>query len=215
MTLTRNGDVFVFDLGDGENRIDPEMLDRLEQVLTEVVAEDPPRALVTTSSGRHYSNGFDLDYARSLSAEGLEAFAARFERFLAAFLTAPVITVAAVGGHCYAAGALFALAHDYRIMRRDRGWFCLPSVDVGIPFTRAMTELIGSKMAPPIAHHLVVSADRIGGDECERRGVVDAAVDAERVLGDAVLLAGRLAGKDPATLGTIKERMYGRVTAHV
>lgn len=215
MELTRNGNVSVLDLGDGENRIDPAMLDRLERALAEVVALPTPRALVTTATGRHYSNGFDLDYARSLEPEDLAAFAGRFERFLAAFLTAPVITVAAIGGHCYAAGALLALAHDYRIMRVDRGWFCLPSVDVGIPFTRAMTELIGSKMAPPIAHHLVVSADRIGGDQCALRGVVDAAVDAERVFPDSVALAQRLAGKDPATLGTIKERMYGRVTAHV
>ena len=25
-------------------------------------------------------------------------------------------------------GAFLALAHDYRIMRNDRGWFCLPEI---------------------------------------------------------------------------------------
>jgi hypothetical protein len=32
-------------------------------------------------------------------------------------LTFPMITVAALNGHVFAAGAMFALAHDYRVMR--------------------------------------------------------------------------------------------------
>jgi Delta3-Delta2-enoyl-CoA isomerase len=125
------------------------------------------------------------------------------------------VTVAAIPGHCYAAGALLALAHDYRVMRQDRGWFCLPSVDVGIPFTRAMTELITAKIPAPTAHHLVVSGDRMGGAACEGYGVVNDAVDGEQVLERAVKLASRLADKDPATLGAIKQRMYAVVTDHI
>ena len=33
-----------------------------------------------------------------------------------------------VSGHAYAAGGILALAHDYIIMREERGWFCLPEV---------------------------------------------------------------------------------------
>ncbi len=47
-------------------------------------------------------------------------------------------------GHVYAAGAMMALTHDYRIMRNDRGWFCLPEVHLKIPFTVGMMSLLKS-----------------------------------------------------------------------
>ena len=52
---------------------------------------------------------------------------------LARTLALPVITVAALQGHTVAAGATFALAHDLRVMRADRGSWRLPEADIGDP----------------------------------------------------------------------------------
>jgi enoyl-CoA hydratase/carnithine racemase len=215
MELRREGSVFIVDLGSGENRVDPGFVSDLDGVITEVAAASGPRALVTTGTGKFYSNGFDLDLVGEMDGEALAAFAGGFEEVLGRLLTAPFVTVAAIQGHCFAAGALLALCHDYRVMRQDRGWFCLPSVDVGIPFTRAMTELITAKIPPPTAHHLVISADRMGGSAAEGYGVVNDAVDGAQVMSRALAFAERLAGKDPETLGTIKHRMYATVTDHI
>jgi len=123
--------------------------------------------------------------------------------------------VAAINGHCYAAGGLLALCHDFRVMRADRGFFCLPSVDVGIPFTRGMTELVARKVPPPVSHTLVVSGFRYGGEEAARLGIVTTAVPAEAVRSEAIALAARLAGKDPETLATIKRRFYAPALEHL
>ena len=47
-------------------------------------------------------------------------------------------TVAAVQGHAFGAGAMLATSHDFRVMRADRGFYCLPEVQLNMPFTVGM-----------------------------------------------------------------------------
>ena len=46
-----------------------------------------------------------------------------------------------------AGGCGLATAHDFRVMRADRGFWCLPEADIGIPFTRGMSALIQARLA--------------------------------------------------------------------
>ena len=79
---------------------------------------------------------------------------------LARVLTLPLVTVAACQGHVFAAGAMLALAQDARVLRVDRGWFCLPEVDIAIPFTPGMAALIQSRLSPQIAHTAMTTGRR-------------------------------------------------------
>ena len=63
----------------------------------------------------------------------------------------PCITIAAINGHAFAAGAMVALAHDFRVMRNDRGFFCLPEVDIGMTFTDSMESVIKSRLSKATA----------------------------------------------------------------
>jgi len=192
----------------GENRIGSEAVDQWNGLLDSVVATPDASALVVTGEDRYWSTGLDLDEVGQLSGNETMAFMRKVDLLLGRLLTAPFITVAALNGHTYAAGALLALAHDYRVMRQDKGFFCLPSVDVGIPFSPGMSALISSKLGQPISHDLVVSGRRIGGLEAAAQGVVTRAVPAEQVQDVATEYAHAFSGKDPDVLGTVKRRMY-------
>ena len=50
--------------------------------------------------------------------------------------------IALLTGHVYAAGAFFALVQDFRVMRTERGWFCLPEVNIKRRFTVGMYEIL-------------------------------------------------------------------------
>src|SRR5665213_3275562 len=64
-TLQRTDDVFVLDLGDGENRFSRDWMTSVYEALDEVDAAEGPRALLTVASGKIWSNGLDLDWLTS------------------------------------------------------------------------------------------------------------------------------------------------------
>ena len=37
---------------------------------------------------------------------------------------------------------MLALAHDFHVMRSDRGFFCLPEIDLRLPLHPGMTETL-------------------------------------------------------------------------
>jgi enoyl-CoA hydratase/carnithine racemase len=209
-TLDRHGDVYVLDLGDTENRFHPDWIASVNAALDEVEKAEGPRALVTAATGKFFSNGLDLDWLFA-HAEQHEDYVISVHDLLARVLALPVVTVAALQGHTFAAGAMLSLAHDFRVMRADRGFWCLPEADIGIPFTRGMSALIQARLSPQTAHEAMTTARRYGGEDAVSAAVVDRAVDEESVRTTAVELARSLAGKAGPTLGTIKARMYAPV----
>jgi enoyl-CoA hydratase/carnithine racemase len=209
VTVTRDGDVAVVHLTRGENRFHPELLDGVEQALDEIEQTDGPLGVVITGAGKFFSNGLDLDYLGSASPDDAQAALRRAYRLLARLLGFPAYTVAAIGGHAFAAGAMLSLACDERVMRRDRGFFCLPEVDLGLPFGAGMQALITSRLTPTVAHEAMVTGRRYGGEEAAALAIVDAAVAEEEVLAESVRRAQQQAGKPRSTMGTIKRSLYG------
>ena len=209
-TLDRRDDVFVLDLGDDENRLHPDLIAGVNTMLDEVEKAPAPAALVTTATGKHYSLGLDLDWLGA-HMEQRTAYVTSVQDLLARLLALPMVTVAAIPGHCFAGGAMLSLAHDLRVMRADRGFWCLPEADIGLPFTPGMSALIQSRLTPQNAHEAMVTARRYGGAEAADRRIVDHAVPAEEVLPTAIALARAQTGKAGAGLGTIKARLYPTV----
>jgi enoyl-CoA hydratase/carnithine racemase len=207
-TLTRTGDVFVLDIGDTENRFHPDWLAAFGTALDEVEKAEGPKALVTSATGKFWSNGLDLDWLGQ-HGDQFQSYAASVQSLLARVLELPVPTVAALQGHVFAAGAMLSLCHDFRVMRADRGFFCLPEVDIHIPFTPGMSALIQSRLTPQVAHEAMTTGRRYGGVDAAAAGIVDATAADGAVLDAAVERAAALAGKASPTLGTIKARMYG------
>lgn len=211
-TLTRTDDVFMLNLGDTENRFHPDWLAEVDGHLAEVEAAPGPRALVTTGTGKFFSNGLDLDWLGQHSDQFLP-YVVSVHHLFARVLALPVPCVAAVQGHAFAGGGMLSLAHDFRVMRADRGFFCLPEVDINIPFSRGMSGLIQGRLNKKTAHEAMTTGKRYGGEDALSAGIVDAIANEDDVVAAAVEMATPLAAKAGATLGTIKERMYADALA--
>ncbi|MGY2123674.1 enoyl-CoA hydratase/isomerase family protein [Nocardia gipuzkoensis] len=202
--------IAVLTLGDDENRFSPDWLDTVDAHLDAI--ERDAQGLITIGSGKFYSNGLDLDWLMANGARA-EWYVSRVQELFARILTFPLPTIAAVNGHTFGAGAMLATAHDYRVMREDRGYYCFPEVDIDIPFTPGMAALIQAKLSSQAAVTAMTTGHRFSGPDALAAGLVDATASEDELLTTAVDRLTPIVGKNPATLAAIKTTMYGTVTA--
>lgn len=211
VTHTRDGDIHVLDLGDGDNRFNRESLDALDNALDEIEQSEPPAALVTTASGKIWSNGLDLDFMGTLDEP--IAFVGEVQKIMARLLALPMPTVAAIQGHAFAGGAMLALAHDVRIMRRDRGYFCLPEIDLGMPFGAGFSALIAAKVSQPGLQRLAVLGERMPAETAHSLGIVDHTAVLQDVSPRSLDIARELSAKAKPILSTIRADYYSNAIA--
>ena len=212
-TLEYRDSIAVLTLGDDENRFSPDWLEAVNAHLDEV--ERNGRALITTGLGKFYSNGLDLEWLMA-NGDRTQWYVGQVQELFSRVLTFPLPTVAAVNGHAFGAGSMLAIAHDYRIMRDDRGYFCFPEVDIQIPFTVGMAALIQAKLLPQTAVTAMTTGHRYGGAEALSVALVDGVAGESEIVNDAAARLEPILGKDAGTLRAIKSTMYaGVVTALV
>lgn len=205
--------VLVVHLGEGGNLVDEGLLDGLDAALAQVADDEAILGLVTVGDGKAYSQGYDLDHFATLDGPELQAFVDRSVVLLARFLTCPVPTVAALNGHAFGWGAMFALAHDQRVQRADRGWLCLPEVDLGLRFHPLQLALIQSKLSPATASESILAGRRWDGEAALAAGLVDAVAAEDALLRAAVDLALSRSGKGRAIVTALKQDLHAATLA--
>ncbi len=210
--LDREGDVFVLDLGDGPNMFDEGFVTDIEAALDEVEAAGPA-GLVTTGTGKYFSNGFDLEFLVGLQEADRAQFVDRTRRLLSRVLTLGVPTAAAVNGHAFGVAAMFVLAHDLSVMRDDRGWWCLPEVDLGLRFHPFMVALLADHLRAAVVNEAMTTGRRYTGPEAVAAGIIGEVAAATALRATAIERVATRVGKDPAMLKTIKQDLYSGITA--
>jgi enoyl-CoA hydratase/carnithine racemase len=205
--------VHVLHLGDGPNTIDEDLLTGVEAALDAIDGDDAAVGLVTVGDGKAYSQGYDLEAFGRFEGLALQAFIDRSVRVLARLVAAPVPTVAALNGHAFGYGAMFALAHDLRVQREDRGWLCLPEVDLGLQFHALQLALIQAKLTPTALAESILGGRRWDGPAALAAAVVDATAPEADLVREAVALAKGRGGKGRTILAALKRDLYAEVLA--
>ncbi len=210
--LSREGDVFILRFDVPENRFRPDGLAAWHEALDEVEAASSPAALVTTGTGKFYSNGLDLEWLLTQTDEAVRAsYVPKVLAVMARVLTFPTITVAAINGHAFGAGAQLTLAHDYRVMRTERGYWCMPEIDIKVPLHPGMTAIIQARLPHQTAHDLILTGTRYSAETALPKRIIDHAVPESEVLSKSVEIAAGLAAKADPAMRALKQGMYPRV----
>jgi len=211
---TTDDKIAILSMNSGENRFNPGFLTEFLAVLDEIEQNTDANALVVKSNHEKiFSNGIDLDWLLptiQTDVAASKSFLHQLNELFKRMLLYPMITIAAITGHAFAGGAMLCCAFDFRFMRADRGFLCLPEVDLKMPFLPGMTALIKKAVPMYMCEEMQLTAKRLTAQECEKHHIIRKACSLDEIMDEAVSFAKGL-NKDRKIVAKLKEVLHADI----
>jgi len=207
MELTKEGAIYVLTLinGANANTITEDVVCEYNDVLDELEASTENTALILTSDDpKFWCNGVNLDWIVKQPHDYFPKFVQLLDELFLRFALLSMPAVGCLTGHTYAGGSVLATTLDFRIMRKDKGFFCFPEVDIKIPFSPIMYEILRLLTDHYALNELLLTGRRVSGTEALEMKIVSAVYPQETLFKKAMELATSLAKKDRKTYTNIK-----------
>jgi enoyl-CoA hydratase len=201
--LEREGHVATIRLNrpDKHNAINSAMSRELIETLDAIEADDDIRVIVLTGAGdKAFCAGADMAEAVQVQTDGRDGkdFAAQAAIRLAR-VKKPVI--AAVNGHTYGGGAVFAIACDIRVASNNaRFRFVGASYGLSVGASQ-LPRLVGA----PMAKELIFTARTVDADEALRIGLVNHVIEPAELSHFVIEMANQIAQNSTAAVRASKE----------
>lgn len=188
----------TLDRPDKHNALTLDVYADLRDLLAEIEHRDDVSVLVITGSGKGFCSGGDVDeIIGDLLEHGDNRKVVEFTRMTGAVVQrlreVPLPVIAAVNGTAAGAGAVIALASDFRVLSASASFRFLFSkvglagADMGCAYL--LPRLVGLGRATEI----LMLGDKVTAEEAERIGLANRVVDDADLMAEAHALARRLA----------------------
>jgi enoyl-CoA hydratase/carnithine racemase len=201
---------------DNRNSMTPELLDAFSAASAAARADASLRCLVVTGTGTSFSAG--ADFKSTIQRDGdarapHERSYAMYEPFLS-LLDIAVPVIGALNGHAVGGGFGLALVCDLRIGARDAKYGA-NFAKLGLAPGMAISYLLPRVIGLPRANELLLTGRLVDGVEAERLGILNRAVDAADVLGEAMAIAQQIAANAPLAVRATKAAIRNGLALHV
>jgi enoyl-CoA hydratase/carnithine racemase len=212
-----DGHVAIVSMNSGENRFNFPFFEAFLQVLDEIEHKTEATVLVVKSSHEKiWCNGIDLDWlipaAEKEGPELRNKFQAEMFGMMKRVLTYPMLTIAAITGHAFAGGAFLSFAHDFRFMRSDRGWLCLPEVDIGMTLGPVFSALSRRALPMYMFEEMQYTGVRLTAQECVEHHIVKKACHIDDLMNEVLAFAKTL-NKDRELIRRMKMETHKEILA--
>ena len=179
------------------------LMDELERALDDLEANDDIGCIVLTGSEKAFAAGADITEMKDKSYMDVykEDFVTRnWERL--SRTRKP--SVAAVAGFALGGGCEIAMMCDI-IIAADTAKFGQPEITLGILPGSGGTQRLARFIGKSKAMDMCLTGRMIGAEEAERAGLVARVVPAERLLVEALDMAGQIASHSRPAVMMVKE----------
>jgi len=216
MTWIKDETVAIITMTNGENRQNLVFAKTLNSMLDEIIADKTISALIITSNDeKNFSQGIDVMWITDLMQKNEHQpvidFINEMDNVFKKMLLYPVPVIAAINGHAFGNGSILSCTCDFRFMRSDRGFFCFPEVNIGIPFRWGMNAFVKKAIPLHILSQMQFTGNRYTAPELEKHNIiVKACANQEDLMASAIAFAKTLQ-KKRGILGEMKKRLYNDI----
>ncbi|HPI92106.1 MAG TPA: enoyl-CoA hydratase/isomerase family protein [Deltaproteobacteria bacterium] len=210
-SYTVDNGIVTLTMDSGENRFNPFFLKEYSSVLDAIETEDAQVMVVTSAHQHIFSTGIDLDWVlpvlRSRDTQSFYDYLSLMNSLMKRLTLFPLFTIAAINGHAFAGGAVLSCCFDFRFMQTGRGYFCLPEIDLGVPFLPGMVAVLKKAMPMDALEELQYTGKRFTAEECAARRIIHAACPPSGLMDTAMAFASNLR-KRRNVIAEMKRVMY-------
>lgn len=205
----QRGEVLLITLHRPErlNAWTPRMMAELTDAVSTANDDDTVGAIVVTGAGRGFCAGADIGANFAGHVDGVaapvEPELPRGRDWISLCRESKPL-IAAINGPCIGVGLTMVLPFD-QLVASDTAKLSARFVKMGLVPELASSHFLVARCGWGAASWLALSGTTVLGDEAARMRLVDRAVPAERVLDEAMAMAGELAGNPPPQLRMIKQ----------
>ena len=205
--------VAVVTMTNGENRHNLIFANTMLSIIDEIVRDKNVFALVITSNDpKNFCLGVDVEWLGKTMTikdyDTVKKWLYKTNDTFKALLSIPIPTIAAISGHAFGNGAIMSCACDFRYMRYDKGFFCLPEVNLGIPFLPSMIALLKKSIPENKFNEFALTGKKVAAKELEEHYIINkACTDHEELMKEAIDFA-KTFKKKHGIFGEIKRRKH-------
>jgi enoyl-CoA hydratase/carnithine racemase len=208
-----NGCVGMIRMNNGANLQNPEFVSQMNHCFDQILDDLNIHAVIITSTDeKNFCQGIDLEWMsrkmKTRDFDSIRAFLHGMNKMFSRILLMPVPVIAAIHGHAFGNGAILACACDFRLMKKDKGFFCFPEVDINIPFLPGMLGMIRKAVPGWKLNEMILTGKRVGAGELEKSHVIVKACDDAEVLMDDAFAFAKTFKKQRGVFGELKKRMH-------
>ncbi len=212
----KHHDIAVITMCNEANRQNLVFAEQMNQCLDQIMEEKTIFSIVLTSSDeKNFSQGIDVEWLKQKFTEqdfdSIKTFMYAMNTVFKRLLLMPLPVIAAINGHAFGNGAILSCACDFRFMRKDKGFFCFPEVDVNIPFLPGMIAFVRKAIPEYLFNDMLLSGRRLTATELDLSNViVSASENQEELFGQAMAYAGTFKKQRPI-FGELKKRKHKEI----
>jgi enoyl-CoA hydratase/carnithine racemase len=212
----KNESVAIINMCNGPNKQNLEFVEQMNQCFDEILVDKDVFSIILTSTDeKNFCQGIDVEWLgqkmNDQDFDSVKLFMHGMNAIFKRILFMPVPVIAAINGHAFGNGAMLACTCDFRFMKKDKGFFCFPEVDISIPFLPGMIAFVRKAIPEYKFNEMILSGKRVVAQELEDSHViVKASADNEELLKDAFEFA-KTFKKKRGIFGELKKRMHKKI----
>ena len=213
---TVSNNVATFSINDAPwNLMSVQYIDRLEEQLPDVLADDRIRAMVFTGEGLdHFSAGMDLKQLPEgvKRAGSPEAFFGQRHRVLDMIENGGTPAIATMFGYCLGGGLELPLACHFRIAAEEGARIGLPEMDLGSVPAWGGSARLPRAVGRTYALDMILRGRKIDGAEAYHIGLVTELLPVAEIKARAQAIGEELAAQPRQAVRSMLEVVVGHET---